>query len=107
MNDVKDLLELALAGEHDPDPGREIDAAGIAAVALGVNAAGAAGPAGHGRGPAASVTLPAAGTSSSATHPAPAGRARPIELVSYDGRQIPGFHVSRVLAGGNTFALFI
>jgi hypothetical protein len=133
MNDVKDLLELALAGEHGPDLGREIDvagdltrgrrllrrhrltaiiggsgvAAGVAAVALGVNTAGAAGPAGHGHRPGASVTLPAAGTSSSATHPARGGRARSVELVSYDGRQIPGFHVSRVLAGGNTFALFI
>lgn len=135
MNEVKDLLELALRGEHGPDQGQEIDAAGdlargrrllrrrrltvivsgsgaaagIAAVALGVNAVGSAAP---GPGPAAGVTAPAIRTSSPATHPARPAHARSIALVSYNGRQIPGYQVAKVpqgwvVQGGNAFALVI
>jgi hypothetical protein len=135
MNDVKDLLELALAGEHDPYQGQEIDAAGdlargrrllrrrrltaiisgsgaaagIAAVALGVNAA--ASPA-RGPGPAAGVTAPGIRTSSPAPRPAHPARARSIALVSYNGRQIPGYQVAKVprgwvIQGGNAYALVI
>jgi hypothetical protein len=127
MNDLKDLLELALSDGHGPDPARRPDPAGdlargrrlaqrrrlrlggvaagsavvVAAVAvpLAVNAGGhrAAPQAGQGTRPAASAA------------PAPTA-ATAIALVTYDGKQPPGYQVSQVpkgwvIQGGNAFVL--
>jgi hypothetical protein len=114
MNDLKDLLELALTGSHDPGPDQTVDPAGdlargrsllrrrrlmvlagataaVAAVALlplAMNAAGGS-PAHSPQAPPASSMPPA--TSTSPSHP--------IALVAYEGQQPPGYEVAEMPAG--------
>jgi hypothetical protein len=136
MNDVKDLLDLALADGHAPGPGYRVEpgadlargrrllrrrrrlagvaggtavTAGIVAAALGLDAAG----------PAAARLAPAAGPgggTATATAPtAPSSRPvhlRSLALVSYGGPQVPGYQVAEVprgwvIQGGNAYAFVI
>lgn len=128
MNDVKDLLELALSDGHGPDPAQHPDPAGDLArgrrlrrrrqLRLGGAAAGTAAvvaaavvtltvhPAGHGPAQAAPGARPG---SSAAPAPAPSA-ATSIALVAYDGEQPPGYQVAEVprgwvIQGGNSFVL--
>jgi hypothetical protein len=135
VNDVKDLLGLALADGHGPDPAAAADPAGdlargrsllqrrrLYAVAGGAAVVAAAvlvplglttashGPAAAPRGQAASTVRPSgpAGTRPPATRPA----ATKIALIAYQGRQVPGYQVAEVpsgwvIQGGDPFALVI
>lgn len=131
MNDVKDLLGLALADGHGPDPAKPVDPAadlargrsllrrrrlyvvsGGAAVVvaaavlvpLGLTGASHGAPATqHGQ---ASITLRPSGPAGTK----PAGSK--IALIAYQGKQIPGYQVAQVpsgwvIQGGNPFALVI
>jgi len=127
MNDLKDLLELALSDGHGPDPAQRPDpsgdlargrrqaqrrrlrlggaAAGSAAVVAAVVVPLAVHSAGHTASPhAGQVTRPAASSA-----PAPT-TATAIALVTYDGKQPPGYQVSEVprgwiIQGGNPYVL--
>ncbi len=125
MNDVKDLLERALADGHGPAPDQPVDAAGDLARGRGLlrrrRLAGLAGTvtavavvaivpwathaasSGPAAGPQAAPTLRSSGTAR------PAG---PIALIAYDGEQAPGYQVAEVpsgwvVQGGNAYALVI
>jgi hypothetical protein len=124
MNDVKDLLELALSDGHGPGPGGPADpagdlargrrllrrrrlarltgAAGAVAVAVAVPLAVNAGTGPARPGPAAG------GTATGGTRPAAGGAA----LVAYTGQQPPGYRVAEVpsdwvIQGGNAYALVL
>ncbi len=127
MNDLKDLLELALSDGHGPDPAQRPDpagdlargrrlqhrrrirlagvTAGTAAVVTAVVVPLAVSPAGHR--PAARAGQPTRPAASAA--PAPSV-ATAIDLVAYKGAQAPGYQVSEVpqgwiIQGGNAFVL--
>jgi hypothetical protein len=116
MNDLKDLLELALSDGHGPDPAQQPEPAGdlargrsllrrrrlmgLAALAGGAAAAAILVPLGAGTG--------AARHESAAAHRAATG----IALVAYDGKQPPGYKVAEVprgwvIQGGNGYALVL
>jgi hypothetical protein len=124
MTTVKDLLELALADGHAPDPGQRVDPGGDVlagrrllrrrrlAGAGGVAAAVAAGVLVpltiHGGGPV-SATAPVRPPVT--TVPATPGP-RSIALVAYVGDQPPGYRVAElpsgwIVQGGDAFALVI
>ena len=126
MNDLKDLLELALSDGHGPDPTRPVDPAGDLARGqhrvrrrrLVVGASSLAGCAivaaalvplaGRSGGGGAPVTSPVAG----AAAPPHATALNTVALVAYQGRQPPGYRVAElpkgwVVQGGNAFALTI
>jgi hypothetical protein len=112
MNDVKELLERALADSHGPGPTRQVNAADDLARGrrlrrrrrtLGLAAGLTAG--------SLAATATGAGP-----HPGPqAGSASTRHmavLVAYQGRQVPGYRVAYaprgwVIQGGNAFALTI
>lgn len=115
MNDVKELLERALADSHGPWPAHQVNAGddlargrrlrrrrrtlGVAAAAAGLTVGSLAATA-TGAGPRPG---PQAG-SASTRHLA--------MLVAYQGRQVPGYRVAYaprgwVIQGGNAFALTI
>ncbi len=128
MNDLKDLLALALDDGHGPGPAVRPDPAGdlargrrllrrrrlagvtataaAAAVAAGVVplliSNGTSGPAGGAQ----------AGSTQQASAPAAGPRGAPIALVAYDGQQPAGYQVAEMPAGwavqgGNAYALTI
>lgn len=135
MNDVKDLLGLALDDGHGPDPAQAVDPAAdlarghsllrrrrLYAVAGGATVVAAAvlvplglaaashGPAAAQRGQASGTAAPSgpAGTRPTATRPA----TTKIALIAYQGKQVPGYQVAQVpsgwvIQGGNAFALVI
>jgi hypothetical protein len=136
MNDVKDLLELALTDRHGLDPAQHVDPAGDLARGRGllrrrrlVGVAGAATAvvvvalvpwAIHAAGSGPAVVGQAAPTIRSAprpssTGPAPTHPAAPshsIALVAYEGKQPPGYQVAEVpsgwvVQGGNAYALVL
>jgi hypothetical protein len=129
MNDLKDLLELALSDGHGPDPAQRADPAGdlgrghsllrrrrlaglagaatvvviAAVVPLAVHAAG--------RGPASppgEATRAVGSAGPATTHPG----ATEIALIAYEGPQPPGYQVAEVpsgwvVQGGNAYALVL
>lgn len=128
MNDLKDLLELALSEGHGPDPAQHADPAGdlargrtllrrrrrgvagavtavviAAVVPLAVNAAD--------RGPASQpgpATRAAGSAGPATTHPG----TTEIALIAYEGKQAPGYQVAEVpsgwvVQGGNPYALVL
>jgi hypothetical protein len=123
MNDLKDLLELALSDGQGPGPARPADPAGdlargrrllrrrrlarltgatavvaaAALVPLAVNGAGGAPPAQPGAARASAPARPATGA---------------LALVAYTGQQVPGYQVSEVpqgwvIQGGDPYALVL
>ena len=111
MNDVKDLLELALSDGHGPDPAQPTDPAGDLARGRSLlrrrrltrAAAGAAVLAVAALVPLALTAQRPTGTSPAATR---------IALVAYSGQQVPGYQVSEVprgwiIQGGNAYALVL
>jgi hypothetical protein len=128
MNDMKDLLELALTDGHGPDPDQGADPVGDLArgrnllrrrrlLRLGGLAGGAAviaaavavplGTAGHGH-PAAIRGGPTPRHGKAAAGHGTHG----IALVTYNGMQAPGYKVAEVprgwvIQGGNAFALVL
>jgi hypothetical protein len=133
MTDLKELLGLALADGHGPDPEQRVSAAGdlargrrrlrrrrLAGVAGGTAVAGitAAALSLTALGSPAARLAPSAGRADgTASAPAgPSGSVAPsgpaMALVSYSGTQVPGYRVAAVpsgwvLQGGNAFALVI
>jgi hypothetical protein len=129
MNDLKDLLELALSDGHGPDPAERRDpaadlargrslqrrrhlrlggvAAGTAAVVAAAVVPLAVNSAGHRPARQAGQTPGLAG--SAAPAPAPSA-ATAIALIAYQGKQPPGYRVSEVprgwvIQGGNAYVL--
>jgi hypothetical protein len=129
MNDVKDLLERALADRTHPglvvDPTadlargrarlrrrRTIAAAGAAAVVLGVGFV----PVALHNGSAPADRIQAGAPSSTAVEPkasgAESGTLPALSLVAYQGKQIPGYRVAQTpkgweIQGGDAYALVI
>jgi len=133
MNDLKELLERALADGHGPDPVSSVDPTGdlvrghalrrrrrLRATAVAVSAGGVAvavavplvlrvgdGTAASGT-PAVPVTT-SSGPTAAGTSPLPL---RSVVLVAYEGTQPPGYRVSQVpsgweIQGGNAYALVL
>ncbi|HEU5418945.1 MAG TPA: hypothetical protein VFV41_14740 [Streptosporangiaceae bacterium] len=129
MNDLKDLLELALSDGHGPDPAQRPDpaadlargrrllrrrhlrlagaTAGTAAVVAAAVVPVAVSSPGHRPAQAGHVVRP--GGSAAPTTPASAAGTA-IALVAYEGRQPPGYRVSEVprgwvIQGGNAYVL--
>jgi len=118
MNDVKELLERALADSHGPWPAHQVNAGDDLARGrrlrrrrrtLGVAAAAAA---------AAGLTAGSLAATATGAGPRPGLQAGPAStrhlamLVAYQGRQVPGYRVAYaprgwVIQGGNAFALTI
>jgi hypothetical protein len=128
VNDLKDLLELALTDGHGPDPGQRADpAADLArgrkmlrrrrlAGLAGVTAAvlcGALVPLAlqsHAQPTPAAAPRPA--HSRPSTAPASSGQTRTVALVAWEGAQPPGYRVSEmpkgwVVQGSNPYRLTI
>ena len=128
VNDLKDLLELALTDGHGPSPGQRADpAADLArgrrmlrrrrlAGLAGVTAAvlcGALVPLalqGHARATPAAAPRPA--QSRPSTAPAGSGQTRTVALVAWEGTQPPGYRVGEmpkgwVVQGSNPYRLTI
>jgi hypothetical protein len=132
VNDLKDLLELALSDGRAPDPGQRSDPAadlargrrmlrrrrrrlaglaGVTAAVLGgvlvpVTLHGSAGHA-----PAAAVAARPT-QSRASTPPAGSGQPHTVALVTWEGAQPPGYRVSEmpkgwVVQGSNPYALVI
>ncbi len=130
MNDVKDLLELALSDGHAPDPGQRSDPAadlargrrmlrrrrrrlvglaGVTAAVLGgalvpLALHGSAGSAGRASAPPA--------VARASTAPASPGQPHTVALVTWEGTQPPGYRVSEmpkgwVVQGSDPYALVI
>jgi len=135
VNDLKDLLELALSDGCAPDPGQRSDPAadlargrrmlrrrrrrlaglaGVTAAVLGgvvvpVALHGSAGSAG--RTPAPPAAAPSV-QSRTSTAPASPGQPHTVALVTWQGTQPPGYRVSEmpkgwVVQGSNPYALVI
>ena len=134
MNDVKDLLELALTDRHGLDPAQHVDPAGDLARGRGllrrrrlVGLAGAATAvvvvalvpwaihAGGGPSVGAQASPTIRSGSASSTQPAPTHPATPVHsiaLIAYEGKQPPGYQVAEVpsgwvVQGGNAYALVL
>jgi hypothetical protein len=124
MTTVKDLLELALADGHAPDPAQRVDPGGDLlagrrllhrrrlAGAAGVAAAVVAGVLVpltiHGSGPAPSAPVPVRPVTTAPVTPG----SRSIALVAYLGEQPPGYRVAEmpsgwIVQGGGAYALVI
>jgi hypothetical protein len=124
MTTVKDLLELALADGHAPDPGQRVDPGGDVSAGRRLlrrrRLAGAGGVAAavlagvlvpltiHGGGQVTSGTSPVRPLVTTAPAPGP----RSIALVAYLGEQPPGYRVAEmpsgwIVQGGGAFALVI
>jgi hypothetical protein len=106
MNDLKNLLELALSDGHGPDPAQPADPAGD--LALGrrlLRRRRLAALTGAATAVAVAALVPLA---ASTPHPAASG----IALVAYAGSQPPGYQVAEVpsgwvIQGGNAYALVV
>ncbi len=115
MNDVKDLLERALADGHGPDPARGAEPAGDLARGRGLlRRRRLMGMAGLTGGAVAVAAVVAAGAGAShGGGPGTAHRASDaIALVAYRGAQAPGYQVAEVpsgwvIQGGNAFVLVL
>jgi hypothetical protein len=115
MNDVKNLLERALADGHGPDPALGAESAGDLARGRGLlRRRRLMGMAGLTGGAVAVAAVLAAGTG--ASHGGGPGTAhRPTEaiaLVAYRGAQPPGYQVAEVpsgwvIQGGNAYVLVL
>lgn len=111
MNNVKDVLEQALADGHGPDPAVGAEPGGDLARGRRLlrrrRLLGLTGLAG-GAAAVAAVAVPL----SSATGPEPAHQTTGIALVAYRGAQPAGYQVSEVpsgwvIQGGNAYALVL
>jgi hypothetical protein len=129
MNDLKDLLSLALDDGHGPRPMTEVEPGAdlirgrrlvrrrnlLAGAGIGVAAIAVAG---------AGVALPRLGSAgnhnmaTTRTSPAPSGSTSQtttlssVALVAYTGEQVPGYQVAEVpsgwtIQGGNAYALVL
>ena len=116
MNDMKELLERALADSHGPGPTHRVNAADDLARGrrlrrrrrtLGLAAAAAV---------AAGLAAGSLAATGAGPHPGPqaglASTRHMAMLVAYQGRQVPGYRVAYaprgwVIQGGNAFALTI
>lgn len=123
MNDLKDLLELALTDGHGPDPGVCVDPTGdlvrgralllhrrrtrvggtlAAATAVGLLVPATMTALGAGTATVATPGRDGPGPAASSTPPAGSAGVTPlpaVALVAYDGEQPPGYRVAEVPAG--------